>query len=122
MVTPLCPVRRLPAMLRRGTKPMTVEYIHYKLKNHKAEELVAAYSAASEHLRAAPECRSFELTQCEEDANTFILRIVWTSERDHLDGFRKGPHFGPFLSAIRPFIGEIEEMRHYGSTGVAWPD
>ena len=35
-----------------------------------------------------------------------------------MNGFRRGPHFPPFLAAIRPFIGEIEEMRHYGLTPV----
>ena len=36
-----------------------------------------------------------------------------------MDGFRKGPHFRDFLSEIRPFIGEIVEMRHYEPTPVA---
>ena len=36
-----------------------------------------------------------------------------------MQGFRKGAHFPAFLAAIRPFIGEIAEMRHYEPTGVA---
>lgn len=99
---------------------MIVEYIRYHLTNHKPEDLVAAYRAASEHLKAAAQCHGFELTQCEEEATSMTLRILWSSTRDHLEGFRKGPHFPPFLAAIRPFVGEIQEMRHYTLTDVAW--
>jgi hypothetical protein len=33
-------------------------------------------------------------------------------------GFRRGPDFPPFLVAVRPFISEIVEMRHYLATPV----
>jgi hypothetical protein len=35
-----------------------------------------------------------------------------------MKGFRGGPNFPPFLAAIRPFIPEITEMRHYSRTSV----
>jgi quinol monooxygenase YgiN len=82
--------------------------------------LVAAYTEAGRHLAAAPECLGYELTQCAEDANSFILRIHWTSVDAHMNGFRRGPHFPPFLTAIQPFIPEIAEMRHYRPTGTEW--
>lgn len=99
---------------------MIVEYIRYRLTEHTPEALIESYAAAARHLAAAPECRGFELARCEEEPRSLILRITWTSMRDHLEGFRKGPHFPPFLAAIRPYIGEIEEMRHYAPTAVAW--
>ena len=99
---------------------MTIEYIRYELVSHAAGEFIAAYAAAAEFLRAAPECMAFELTRCEEAPASFILRIEWRSTRDHLQGFRKGPNFPPFLAAIKPYIGEIAEMRHYSPTGVQW--
>jgi quinol monooxygenase YgiN len=99
---------------------MIPEYIRYELKTHSADSLIAAYRAAGEHLQAAPECLSYELSQCTNAQSTFILRIVWRSARDHMEGFRKGPHFSPFLELIRPFIGEIAEMRHYQPTAVTW--
>ncbi len=71
-------------------------------------------------MKAAPECRGYELARCVEAETAFILRILWNSTEDHLEGFRKGPHFPPFLAAIRPFIGEIAEMRHYQPTEVIW--
>lgn len=99
---------------------MIVEYVRYRMTQHTPAELIAAYGIAGEHLRAAPECVGSELTACEEEPSLLILRILWTSTRDHVEGFRKGPHFPPFLKAIRPFFGEIEEMRHYAATGVSW--
>jgi quinol monooxygenase YgiN len=99
---------------------MITEYIRYELTASTPEALVSAYAEASQHLKAAPECLGYELTRCEEAQASFILRILWTSTRDHIEGFRKGPHFRPFLALIRPFIGEIAEMRHYAGTGVAW--
>lgn len=99
---------------------MIVEYVRYALASHSGDELVAAYVAAAAHLRDAPQCLGYELTRCTEDERRFVLRILWTSLTDHLDGFRRGPHFPPFLAAIRPFVGEIAEMRHYTATDLAW--
>ncbi len=99
---------------------MIVEYIRYELKTHSAEALVEAYAKAAAHLRAAPECLGYELTQCEEEPTSVILRIQWESSDAHMLGFRKGPHFPPFLALIRPFLQEIAEMRHYVKTPVEW--
>jgi hypothetical protein len=99
---------------------MTLEYIRYVLKDHGPESLVAAYVEAGKHLTAAPECLGYELTQCEEDPNSFVLRIHWESTEKHLQEFRHGPHFPAFLAAIRDFVPEIVEMRHYRPAGVAW--
>jgi hypothetical protein len=42
------------------------------------------------------------------------------STEKHLQGFRRGPNFPPFLAAIRDFVPEIAEMRHYRPVGVEW--
>lgn len=99
---------------------MTVEYIRYVLKDHSPESLIAAYEEAGQHLAAAPECLGYELSQCEEDDKSFILRIHWESTEKHLEGFRKGPNFPPFFAAIREVVPEIAEMRHYRPTGIEW--
>lgn len=92
---------------------MIIEYVRYSLNDHTPDQLIAAYAEGSKHLLAAPECSGFELAQCVEDERAFVLRIRWRSLQDHLSGFRGGPHFPPFLAIVRPFIGEIVEMRHY---------
>jgi hypothetical protein len=97
---------------------MIVEYIRYALKEHEPETLIKAYAEAAKHLAAAPECVDYELCQCAEEPASFILRIGWLSAEAHLKGFRGGPNFPPFLAAIRPFVPEIAEMRHYALTPV----
>ncbi|KPF47447.1 putative quinol monooxygenase [Rhizobium sp. G187] len=99
---------------------MIVEYIRYELKQHQPHDLITAYRQAGLQLQAAPQCLGYELSHCVEEPSSLTLRILWTSTDDHLQGFRKGPHFPPFLAAIRPFIGEIAEMRHYETTDVQW--
>ena len=99
---------------------VTVEYIRYVLTQHAPAELIDAYRVAGEHLKAAPECLGYELSHCEEERSSLILRIQWRSTQAHLEGFRRGPHFGPFLKAIQPFIGEIAEMRHYQPSALVW--
>ena len=98
---------------------MVIEYIRYTVANPaRGETLRSAYAVAAKQLDTAPGCLAYELTQCEEDANSWILRIEWRSTEDHLKGFRQGPHFPEFLAAIREFVPEIAEMRHYRLTNV----
>ena len=99
---------------------MIVEYIRYELDKHSTEELLDAYRAAALHLREAPECLGYELTVRDDAPPACVLRITWRSAEAHMAQFRRGPHFPPFLDLIRPFIGEIAEMKHYGVTDVAW--
>lgn len=99
---------------------MVVEYIRYTIADAaRGQDLLAAYGRAAAHLDAAPECLAYELAHCEEDATSWVLRIEWRSTEAHMQGFRKGPHFPPFLQEIRGFIGEIAEMRHYHATAVS---
>lgn len=99
---------------------MIVEYIRYQMTTHTADDLVKAYGEAALHLQASPECLSYELSRCQEDPASVILRITWTSTEGHLQGFRKSAAFQPFLRAIRPYFGEIAEMQHYAPTSVTW--
>lgn len=99
---------------------MIVEYIRYHLKDHKTEELTAAYAEAAQYLKASPECLAFELTRCAEDQSSAILRIEWASTEGHLQRFRRSAEFQPFLRRIRAFFPEIAEMRHYEPTEVSW--
>jgi quinol monooxygenase YgiN len=99
---------------------MIVEYIRYTVDAARAPAFLEAYAVASEHLRASEHCLGYELSRCTEAADSFVLRIVWDSAAGHLEGFRKGPQFPPFLAAIRPYVGDIAEMRHYAPTATRW--
>jgi quinol monooxygenase YgiN len=98
---------------------MVVEYIRYEVKDEaRRKELVAAYVEAAKSLDASPECLAYELSACEEDVTSAVLRIEWASTEAHLEGFRKSPVFRSFFTAIGPFVKEIAEMRHYALTTV----
>jgi quinol monooxygenase YgiN len=99
---------------------MVVEYIRYKIGAERADAFLAAYRAAEPSLRGSPACLGYELTRCTEAPESFILRIEWQSVEAHLEGFRKSPGFQGFLQAVRPYLGDIEEMRHYDATGIGW--
>lgn len=97
---------------------MITEYIRYLIAPDRAEQFQDAYRKASAALDAAPECLGYELTQGIEEPQNWILRIRWTSLDDHEQGFRNGPNFPPFFAEIRPFFGDIQEMKHYAMTDV----
>ncbi len=104
---------------------MIIEYIRYKLKGavsgarpDPSEEFEAAYTVAATFLDACPHCLHYELARCREEPDRYILRIEWDSLEGHLSGFRHSRGFESFLSAIKPFIGSIEEMLHYERTAI----
>ncbi|GGX57806.1 antibiotic biosynthesis monooxygenase [Streptomyces minutiscleroticus] len=96
----------------------TVEYIRYRIPEEQSAEFLAAYTRAVAHLAAAPQCVEYELTRWEEDFEHFVLRIVWTSAEEYVEGFRTSELFPDFLAEVEPFTGRIEEMRHYTPTTV----
>ncbi len=97
---------------------MIVEYIRYNIEDDKKDAFLQAYTSASAQLDNSEYCLGYELTQCEEEPQSFILRIEWTSTEDHLNGFRKSSDFPEFLQHVRPFFNNIREMNHYQLTSV----
>ncbi|MCM2418967.1 antibiotic biosynthesis monooxygenase family protein [Streptomyces sp. RKAG293] len=102
---------------------MTVEYIRYRITDpERRPAFEKAYTTAAEQLDLAPQCLGYELSHGVEESDRYVLRIEWTSVEAHEQGFRGGPQFPPFLAAIRPYIGDIEEMKHYERTSVVSGD
>jgi quinol monooxygenase YgiN len=101
-----------------NTKTMSIEYIRYKVALDQRESFVEAYKRASEELAASEFCLAYELSECEEEPGRFVLRIEWTTTEEHLNGFRKSNLFPSFYSKVKPFIANIQEMRHYQLTPV----
>jgi len=102
----------------RGAE-MIVEYIRYKIADPAQQvELIKAYETAQESLMKSPHCLGYELAQCTEDKECFVLRIEWNSHDGHLKGFRNSEEFSHFLAAVHSFINHIEEMRHYDLTHI----
>jgi hemoglobin len=98
---------------------MVVEYIRYSIaESPRQQALVDSYRQAAKILDIAPQCLAYELSRCQEDPSSIVLRIEWESIDAHLNGFRKGPHFRDFFAAIGDYVKEIAEMRHYQLTDV----
>ena len=95
---------------------MIIEYLRYEIPE--AEPFLEAYEKARAALDASSNCLAYELARCTEDPTSFVLRIEWDSVEGHLQGFRGGPHFAGFLAAVRPYISQIREMRHYELTPI----
>jgi hemoglobin len=97
---------------------MIVEYTRYKIDEPRRAAFLDDYRKAAESLRAAKNCLAHELTQCTEDEGHYILRLEWDSEEGHLKGFRSSVEFKSFFALVRPYVNDIEEMRHYRLTDV----
>jgi ketosteroid isomerase-like protein/quinol monooxygenase YgiN len=92
---------------------MIVEYIRYRVPPEQASAVIDAYDRAAAALEASPHCLRYEVATCVEDPGAVVVRIEWDSVEGHLSGFRRSAAFREFLQAVRPFIGAIDEMRHY---------
>jgi quinol monooxygenase YgiN len=97
---------------------MIVEYIRYKVKPEETEQFIQSYVNASVQLDESEYCIGYELAECEEEQGQFILRIEWTSTQEHLNGFRKSEVCPAFFANVKPFVANIQEMRHYRLTEV----
>lgn len=92
---------------------MVVEYIRYQVPAPRHGDFLAAYRAAADNLAASAECVRYEIAQGIEEPDNFVVRIEWTSIDAHEQGFRRGPNFAAFFAKVKPFFGEIREMKHY---------
>jgi len=97
---------------------MIAEYTRYKIEAVRREPFESAYQKAAESLKASPHCQAYELSHCVEDPDFYVLRIEWDSEDGHLKGFRSSPEFQSFFAAVRPYVNDIQEMRHYQLTPI----
>jgi quinol monooxygenase YgiN len=101
-------------------KTYSVEIIRYNIPAGKSAVFEDAYRKAGDHLRASPYCLGYEVIHGEDEPEHYIVRIHWTSVRDHLDKFRKSSEFMSFFTLVKPFFNNIEEMKHYNHTNIVW--
>jgi hemoglobin len=95
---------------------MIVEYARYKIDEARRAAFEKDYSQAAKSLGASSHCLAYELSQCTEDAGSYILRMEWDSEEGHMKGFRSSPEFQEFFKHVKPYVKDMEEMRHYRVT------
>jgi quinol monooxygenase YgiN len=101
-------------------KDYSVEIIRYNIVTDQQKNFEQAYTNAGKYLKSSPYCLGYKVIHGKEEPNHFIVIIHWTSMDEHLNGFRKSADFTPFLSLVRPFYNNIEEMKHYETTSIEW--
>jgi quinol monooxygenase YgiN len=92
---------------------MIVEYIRYKVTAGREAEFEDAYRRGGAALEQSEHCRRYEVSRCVDEPDSYVVRIEWDSADGHMSGFRGSPQFKRFFEAVGPFVGNIEEMRHY---------
>lgn len=97
---------------------MVLEYIRYQVPEEQHHEFEEAYGTASRSLAASEHCMGWELSRCVEESERYILRIEWDSIEGHEQGFRNSPEFADFFQAVRAYVPQVQEMRHYQQTAV----
>jgi quinol monooxygenase YgiN len=95
---------------------MVIEYIRYVIPAERRGAFEGSYGEAVRALDASPHCLAYDLARCADDHTQYVLRIEWDSAEGHMAGFRRSAEFQTFLSGVRPFVGDIVEMRHYEPT------
>ena len=102
------------------SKNYSTEIIRYNIPEQESNNFEKAYTQAGEYLQASPYCLGYQVIHGSEEPNHYIVIIYWTSEQDHLTGFRKDPNFMAFFNLVKPFYNNMEEMKHYNLTDVQW--
>lgn len=97
---------------------MVIEYVRFRVPFGAQPSFLDAYSEACEVLSKSPYCLSYELSQCQEEPLLFVLRVEWTSTRDHVGRFRFSSEFRKLIPVIRPYFDNIEETYHYRPTNL----
>lgn len=97
------------------TATYSTEIIRYKISADRHTEFLKSYADAGNYLQDSEYCIGYEIIQGEEEPDNFIVTIYWTSTEEHINGFRKSGQFGAFLTLIRQYYNNIEEMKHYVS-------
>ena len=97
---------------------MVIEYIRYEVAEDRRADFESAYAEAAKVLDDSEHCLSYVVSRGVEEPGRFVVRIEWGSVEGHAQGFRKGPEFGTFFRAVRPFFDDIREMSHYEATPV----
>jgi quinol monooxygenase YgiN len=92
---------------------MVVEYIRYKVPSTDTQAFEKAYATAGDILGTSEHCLRYELSRCVDEPGCYVVRIEWDSIDGHMQGFRHSDVFQRFFAVVRPYVNQIEEMRHY---------
>lgn len=101
-------------------KDYSIEIIRYTISKDQSVAFEEAYKKAGLYLQESPYCRGYHVLRGDEEPGHYIVTIYWTSKEDHLSRFRSSEQFTNFLSLVRPYYNNIDEMKHYQATSTSW--
>jgi quinol monooxygenase YgiN len=99
---------------------MTTEVIRYKVPAGQASAFEQAYKETEPILQNSSHCLGYRLIRSVEEPENWILLLSWDSVEGHEQGFRKEPGFRQFFGLVRPFLDQVQEMKHYNTTALNW--
>lgn len=99
---------------------MTTEVIRYKIPADQASAFEEAYHKAEPILQDSRHCLGYRLLRGVEEPENWILLLFWDSVEGHEQGFRQEKGFRAFFGLVKPFLGQVQEMKHYNVNGLDW--
>jgi quinol monooxygenase YgiN len=99
---------------------MTTEIIRYKINPDKASAFEESYRNAEAILQSSQHCLAYRLLRGAEEPENWVLLLEWNSIEGHEQGFRREPAFQDFFALIKPFVQDIQEMKHYTNRRMNW--
>jgi quinol monooxygenase YgiN len=78
---------------------LIIEYTRYKIANERRKDFENVYAKAEHSLKASSHCLHYELSDCVEKPEYYVLRVEWD-----LTGFRESSEFQTFFEAVRPLM------------------
>jgi quinol monooxygenase YgiN len=109
----------LPVTKKLKNMNYSVEIIRYTIASGNHASFEKAWTDAAKYLQSSKYCLGYQVVHGKEEPDHYIVTIHWTSIEEHLNGFRKSPDFMAFFTLVKPFINNIEEMKHYELTPIA---
>jgi len=99
---------------------MTTEVIRYKVPVVQAAAFEEAYKQTEPILQNSSHCLGYSLLRGVEKPENWMFMLSWDSVEGHEQGFRREPGFRQFFSLIKPFLSQVQEMKHYHTSGLNW--
>jgi quinol monooxygenase YgiN len=118
MLSPILPFAQKTSKME--VKNYSIEIIRYTIPEQERSHFEKSYELAGKYLQASEFCLGYQVIHGNEGPNHYIVIIHWTSQQEHLQGFRKSKVFIPFFDLVKPFYAHIEEMKHYDLTSNKW--
>lgn len=95
---------------------MIVEHAILVVRPGQAEAFTKAMHEARDLIAASPGFHSIEVRPSSDEAERFLLRVVWTDIAAHRDGFRKSDRYERWRSLLHGFYDPMPTVEYFGES------